>query len=73
MKVTQSWDDGIVDDVKLVELLLRYRATATFNLNPGLHQPQRTFSWRYGEKEVWRLGRDVWPRFTRALKLPTIR
>ncbi|MBK8183639.1 MAG: polysaccharide deacetylase family protein [Candidatus Competibacteraceae bacterium] len=58
MKVTQSWDDGIVDDVKLVELLLRYRATATFNLNPGLHQPQRTFSWRYGEKEVWRLGRD---------------
>lgn len=48
----------MVDDVWLTELLRRYRATATFNLNPGLHQPQRVFGWRYGDKEVWRLGRD---------------
>ena len=58
MKVAQSWDDGVVDDVRLTELLRRYRATATFNLNPGLHQRQRSFSWRYGDKEVWRLGVD---------------
>ena len=58
MRVIQSWDDGVVDDVQLTELLRRYRATAAFNLNPGLHQRQRSFSWRYGDKEVWRLGAD---------------
>ena len=58
MKVLQSWDDGVVDDVRLTGLLRRYRARATFNLNPGLHRPGRSFSWRYGYKEVWRLGRD---------------
>ena len=58
MKVVQSWDDGVVDDVRLIELLRRYRARATFNLNPGLYQPQRSFGWRYNDKEVWRLGRD---------------
>jgi peptidoglycan/xylan/chitin deacetylase (PgdA/CDA1 family) len=58
MKVLQSWDDGVVDDIRLTGLLRRYRARATFNLNPGLHRPGRSFSWRYGDKEVWRLGRD---------------
>jgi hypothetical protein len=58
MRVVQSWDDGVVDDVRLTELLRRYQPTATFNLNPGLHQRQRSFSWRYGDKEVWRLGVD---------------
>jgi len=58
VKVLQSWDDGVVDDVRLTGLLRRYRARATFNLNPGLHRPGRSFSWRYGDKEVWRLGRD---------------
>lgn len=58
VKVAQSWDDGIVDDVRLTELLRRYRATATFNLNPGLHQDQRSFGWRHGAQEVWRLGRN---------------
>ena len=58
MKVVQSWDDGVVDDARLTDLLRRYRATATFNLNPGLHQPQRSFSWRYGDKEVGRWGQD---------------
>lgn len=58
MKVVQSWDDGIVDDIRLTELLRRYGAKAAFNLNPGLHQNHRAFSWRYGDKEVWRLGRD---------------
>ncbi|MBL8259761.1 MAG: polysaccharide deacetylase family protein [Candidatus Competibacteraceae bacterium] len=58
MKVVQSWDDGVVDDVRLTELLRRYGATATFNLNPGLHQPRRSYSWSYGAKEVWRLGQE---------------
>lgn len=58
MKVVQSWDDGVVDDARLTGLLRRYRAKATFNLNPGLYQPQRSFGWHYNDKEVWRLGRD---------------
>ena len=58
MQVVQSWDDGVVDDVRLTELLRRYRARAAFNLNPGLHESRRSFSWRYGDKDVWRLGRD---------------
>ncbi len=58
MKILQSWDDGVVDDVRLTGLLRRYQARATFNLNPGLHPPGRSFSWRYGDKEVWRLGRE---------------
>ena len=67
MKVVQSWDDGIVDDVRLTELLRRFGAKATFNLNPGLHQNQRSFSFQYGDKGVWRLGRaeliDVYAGF----------
>ena len=58
VKVAQSWDDGVVDDVRLAGLLRRYRATATFNLNPGLYQRQRSFGWNHGDQEVWRLGRD---------------
>lgn len=58
MNVLQSWDDGVVDDVRLTGLLRQYRARATFNLNPGLHQPGRSFSWQYGDKDVWRLGQD---------------
>ncbi|MCB1768861.1 MAG: polysaccharide deacetylase family protein [Candidatus Competibacteraceae bacterium] len=58
MRVVQSWDDGVVDDIRLTELLRRHSAKATFNLNPGLHQSQRSFSFQYGDKEVLRLGRD---------------
>ncbi len=58
MKVVQSWDDGVVDDIRLADLLRRRQARATFNLNPGLHQAERSLSWCYGDKEVWRLGRD---------------
>ena len=38
MRVVQSWDDGMVDDVRLTGLLRRYRAKAAFNLNPGLQK-----------------------------------
>lgn len=58
MRVVQSWDDGVVDDIRLTELLRRHDAKATFNLNPGLHQSRRSFSFQYGDKEVLRLGRD---------------
>ena len=37
MKVVQCWDDGVVNDVRLTNLLRKYNAKATFNLNPGNH------------------------------------
>lgn len=35
MKVVQCWDDGVTTDIRLTELLRKYNAKATFNLNPG--------------------------------------
>jgi peptidoglycan-N-acetylglucosamine deacetylase len=58
IKVVQCWDDGVVDDIRLCQLLREYGAKATFNLNPGLHQKNRSHSWRYQEcKDVERLAR----------------
>ncbi len=36
MKVACCWDDGVINDLRLTELLRKYNAKATFNLNPGL-------------------------------------
>ncbi len=41
MKVVQCWDDGVITDLRLTEILRKYNAKATFNLNPGLMQPER--------------------------------
>jgi hypothetical protein len=38
IKVAQCWDDGVLNDLKLTELLRKYNAKATFNLNPALHR-----------------------------------
>lgn len=35
LKVVQCWDDGVYTDLRLTELLRKYNAKATFNLNPG--------------------------------------
>ena len=35
VKVAQCWDDGVATDIRLVELLRKYKAKATFNLCPG--------------------------------------
>jgi peptidoglycan/xylan/chitin deacetylase (PgdA/CDA1 family) len=58
MKLMQCWDDGVTSDVRLVSLLRRYGAHATFNLNAGLHARERQFGWHHQGTEVWRLGRD---------------
>jgi peptidoglycan-N-acetylglucosamine deacetylase len=58
MKLVQCWDDGVTTDVRLVSLLRRHGARATFNLNAGLHGRARQFVWRFRDTEVWRLGRD---------------
>ncbi|HVO65304.1 MAG TPA: polysaccharide deacetylase family protein [Syntrophales bacterium] len=56
VKIIQCWDDGIVDDLRLADILRRYNALATFCLNPGLYREERTFGWIHGDREVWRLG-----------------
>lgn len=71
MRICQCWDDGVLDDVRLCEILRRHRATASFNLNAGLHRGQRFESWKYqGTKPVFKLAigelRDVYRGFTVA-------
>lgn len=35
MKVAQCWDDGVATDMRLIEILRKHNAKATFNLCPG--------------------------------------
>lgn len=58
MVVVQCWDDGVATDVRLVDLLCRHGAKATFNLNAGLHDRHRQFGWIHQGTEVSRLGWD---------------
>jgi hypothetical protein len=43
--VIQAWDDGVVEDVRLVALLRKVEAKAARNLIPGLNQTGRSFGW----------------------------
>ena len=62
IRVTQSWDDGVHDDVRLIELLRKYRAKATFNLIAGAHRAERFSNWRYQDtKQVYHLARHELP------------
>jgi peptidoglycan-N-acetylglucosamine deacetylase len=57
MRVVTCWDDGVVDDARLIDILRKYGAKASFNLNFGSHQPARYLSWKYrDQKEVWKLA-----------------
>ncbi len=58
MRVVQCWDDGVTTDARLVTILRKHNARATFNLNAGLHDRQRKPSWVYKGTEVGRLGLD---------------
>jgi len=68
--VVQCWDDGVADDVRLIDILRRHGAKATFNLNAGLHEARRAPSFRYREREVMRLAwgemREIYAGFTIA-------
>lgn len=54
--VTFSFDDGVRQDLRLVELFRRYGIRATFNLNSGMMDQPHT--WNYREIEVSRLSRQ---------------
>ncbi|MBQ9119597.1 MAG: polysaccharide deacetylase family protein [Lachnospiraceae bacterium] len=52
--VTFSYDDGVAQDLRLLEIFNRYGMKATFNLNTGLNAENG--SWVYMGKEVKRLN-----------------
>jgi peptidoglycan/xylan/chitin deacetylase (PgdA/CDA1 family) len=71
MVVVQCWDDGVTTDIRLVEILRRNGAKATFNLNAGLHSKGRVETrHKHKGQTVSRLGwdevLDVYSGFTIA-------
>jgi len=62
VKVAQCWDDGVLDDIRVTEILRKYGAKASFNLNAGLHKRNRKLNWRYNDvKDVYKLGLNELP------------
>ncbi|MFZ4775807.1 MAG: polysaccharide deacetylase family protein [Terrimicrobiaceae bacterium] len=57
IKIVQCWDDGVVDALRLCEILREAGARASFNLNPALHTAERSGGWRHKDvKLVQRLA-----------------
>ena len=53
VKVAQCWDDGVCTDIRVTDILRKYNAKATFNLNPGAHGVTRTpSSWARSVEEA---------------------
>ncbi|MDR3709168.1 MAG: polysaccharide deacetylase family protein [Capsulimonadaceae bacterium] len=58
IRVVQCWDDGVNDDIRVMEILRKYGAKGSFNLNAASHGPQRQSGWKYKDvKEVYRISR----------------
>ena len=70
MTVVQCWDDGVSADIRLIGILRKYGARASFNLNAGLHQRHLSGGWDYKGTKVMRLGlddmREIYAGFTIA-------
>ncbi len=63
MRIMQCWDDGDVDDIRLVEILRKHGAKATFNINPGGNKSERRVAHKFkGEYAVHRLMLDEMPQ-----------
>lgn len=71
LRVVQCWDDGVNDDIRLIEILRKHGAKASFNLNPATHQETRSggFNDKW-QKPIQRLARgelrSVYEGFTIA-------
>lgn len=71
VRIVQCWDDGVLDDIRLTNILRKHSAAASFNLNAGLHRSKRYSDWKFqGTKEVWKLAtpelKEVYDGFTVA-------
>ena len=51
--VTFSYDDGVIQDVRLTEMFNKYGLKCTYNLNSGLMGPES--NWAYKGKPTYRL------------------
>jgi len=56
MIAVQCWDDGVHDDIRLIEILRKHKAKGSFNLNIGRHQQKRAGGWNNQGKEVYILS-----------------
>lgn len=56
MKIVQCWDDGVEDDIRLIEILRKHGAKASFNLNWATHFQHGGHSWNYRGREVRRIA-----------------
>ena len=45
--LTLSYDDGVVQDIRLIELMDRYGIKGTFNINTGMYLPEDTVREHY--------------------------
>ena len=69
IKVAQCWDDGVLNDIRLTELLRKYNAKATFNLNPARHKAKSriTDQWNFNGyitgRLAWNEIKDVYDGF----------
>jgi len=62
MRIMQCWDDGDVDDIRLVNILKKHNARATFNISPGGFKSKRRLVHRFkDEYPVYRLTLDEMP------------
>lgn len=72
IKLVQCWDDGVLDDIRLIDIFRKHRAAASFNLNLGNHRHERYCSPKKfkGTKEVFKLAlpelKEVYAGFTVA-------
>lgn len=57
IKVAQCWDDGVLNDIRLTEILRKYNAKATFNLTPGRYEKSRRNLQGYHFKDCYHAGR----------------
>lgn len=53
MLIAQCWDDGVINDIRLTDLLRKYNAKATFNLNPGLMGERVVPRWLSPGEIIW--------------------
>lgn len=71
LTVVQCWDDGVTADVRLIGILRRYGAKATFNLNLGLHEKQRKpGTYNEAVMEVLREAGHIYARTTQNVDKP---
>jgi peptidoglycan/xylan/chitin deacetylase (PgdA/CDA1 family) len=71
LKVVQCWDDGVDDDIRLIQILKKYGAKASFNLNPATHGTCRKGGYHDQlKKTIYRLARselnEIYEGFTIA-------